>query len=241
LAKPGIQALGSYLRKDEVDQALVDGLIDVRDYARYLVGVQPVVDNLYDPEENIRKNATFALKEKRDRSAVEMLERSLDDPSEEVRLFAAEALENMDSTYNRAIFRLVMKIRENPTPRLHFLLGRVYYDFAENGSNDPGISRVYHEKAVKELALARKLGEDAVKIAVYEGAARAKLGQVEEAIAIYENLREEQGDDLVILLRLAGFYFNRRDFPKVGQIARRILELDKEGRYARVLAPWCEQ
>ena len=36
--KQSIQALGSHLRKDEVDQALVDGLIDVRDYARYLVG-----------------------------------------------------------------------------------------------------------------------------------------------------------------------------------------------------------
>lgn len=240
MAKPGIQALGSHLRKDEVDQALVDGLIDVRDYARYLVGVQPVVDNLYDPEENIRKNATFALKEKRDRSAVEMLERSLDDPSEEVRLFAAEALENLDSTYNRAIYRLVMRIREKPTPRLHFLLGRVYYDFAENGSNDPGISRVYHEKAVKELALARKLGEDPVKISIYEGAARARLGQIEEAIRIYEELLEEQGLDLVILLRLAGFYFTRRDFPKVRELARQIVSLDQEGRYARVLQPWCD-
>jgi tetratricopeptide (TPR) repeat protein len=224
-----------------VDQALVDGLIDVRDYARYLVGVQPVVDNLFDPEENIRKNATFALKERRDRSAVEMLERSLDDPSEEVRLFAAEALENMDSTYNRAIYRLVLKIRESPTPRLHFVLGRVYYDFAENGSNDPGISRIYYEKSVKELTLARKLGEDPVKILIYEGAARAKLGQLKEAIEIYEDLRKDQSKDLVVLLRLAGFYFARREFEKVGELARQIVELDKEGRYGRVMAPWCEQ
>ena len=113
MPRQGIKALGSHLRKDEIDQALVDGLIDVRDYARYLVGVQPVVDNLYDPEENVRKNATFALKERRDRSAVELLERALDDPSEEVRLFAAEALERIDSTYNRAIYRLLALVEEH--------------------------------------------------------------------------------------------------------------------------------
>lgn len=235
----GIQALGSHLRKDEIDQALVDGLIDVRDYARYLVGVQPVVDNLYDPEENIRKNATFALKERRDRSAVELLERALDDPSEEVRLFAAEALEKIDSTYNRAIYRLVLKIRRNATPRLHFVLGRLYYDFAENGSNDPGISRVYYEKAVKELGLARRLGEDTQKVAVFEGAARAKLGDVDEAIRIYEGLRADE-ENLVVLLRLAGFYFSKRDFTRVRELAARMSGMDEEGRYARVLAQWCE-
>ena len=235
----GIQALGSHLRKDEIDQALVDGLIDVRDYARYLVGVQPVVDNLYDPEENIRKNATFALKERRDRSAVDLLERALDDPSEEVRLFAAEALESLDSTYNRAIYRLVMKIREDPKPRLHFLLGRVYYDFAENGSNDPGISRVYYEKSVKELGIARKLGEDTRQISIFEGAARAKLGQVDEAIEIYEALDQDQRN-LVVLLRLAGFYFAQRNFSRVRDLAEEIRRTDTEGTYERILAPWCE-
>ncbi len=239
MGKQSILALGSHLRKDEVDQALVDGLIDVRDYARYLVGVQPVVDNLYDPEENIRKNATFALKERRDRSAVELLERSLDDPSEEVRLFAAEALESLDSTYNRAIFRLVKEIRSKPTPRLHFMLGRVYYDFAENGSNDPGISRIYYEKSVKELAHAAKLGEDYSKIAIYEGAARAKLGQMEKAIEIYEEI-SKSNRDVVILMRLAGFYFANQEFDKVRKLANELVAMDIEGRFKRVLAPWCE-
>jgi HEAT repeat protein len=114
MPRQGIQALGSHLRKDEIDQALVDGLIDVRDYARYLVGVQPVVDNLYDPEENIRKNATFALKERRDRSAVELLERALDDPSEEVRLFAAEALEKIDSASTTTSPRTAPTTRASP-------------------------------------------------------------------------------------------------------------------------------
>lgn len=239
MAKKSIQALGSHLRKDEIDQALVDGLIDVRDYARYLVGVQPVVDNLYDPEENVRKNATFALKEKRERSAVEMLERSLDDPSEEVRLFAAEALENLDSTYNRAIYRLVLQIREKPSSRLHFTLGKLYYDFAENGQNDPGIARIYFEKAVKEFAHAERLGEDMDKIAVYKGACLAKLGELTEAVELYEGLAKKR-DSLVILIRLAGFYFEQRRIEKVKEMARKIRALDPEGRYRGVLDPWLE-
>lgn len=230
-------SLGSHLRKDEVDQALVDGLIDVRDYARYLVGVQPVVDNLYDPEENVRKNATFALKEKRDRSAVELLERALDDPSEEVRLFAAEALESVDSMYNRAIQRLVLRIRKEHDKRLHFMLGRVYYDYAQNGTADPGIARVYYEKALKELRIARKLGEEPDRLATYEGAALAKLGQLDEAIEMYRDLRTRQ-DSMVVLVRLAGFHFERRDFDVVRELAAEIASRDEEGRYERALSLW---
>lgn len=237
MAKRGIQALGSHLRKDEVDQALVDGLIDVRDYARYLIGVQPVVDNLYDPEENVRKNATFALKEKRERSAVDLLERGLDDPSEEVRLFAAEALESLDSMYNRAIHRLVLKIRAQPSARLHYMLGRVYYDYAENSANDPGIARIYYEKSLTEMTHAARLGEDPDRVAVYEGAARAKLGDVDGAIRLYEGLRAKD-DSLVVLLRLAGFYFEKRDFDAVKALSRAIKERDAEGRYERVLGIW---
>ncbi|MCA9556712.1 MAG: hypothetical protein KC933_42205, partial [Myxococcales bacterium] len=98
---------------------------------------------------------------------------------------------------------------------------------------------VYYEKAVKELGLARGLGEDPQKVAVYEGAARAKLGDVDEAIRIYEGLLSGQ-ENLVVLLRLAGFYFSKRDFGRVRQLALRMKDLDDEGRYARVLAQWCE-
>ena len=44
----------------------------------------------------------------------------------------------------------------------------------------------------------------------------------------------------MILLRLAGFYFARRDFEKVRRLARELKDVDIEGRYERVLAPWRE-
>jgi hypothetical protein len=92
---------------------------------------------------------------------------------------------------------------------------------------------------VKELELANRLGEDAQKVAVFEGAARAMLGQVDEAIRIYEGLLRSH-ENLVVLLRLASFYFSKRDFGKVQELARRMHAMDQEGRYASVLAQWCE-
>jgi len=74
-------------------------------------------------------------------------------------------------------------------------------------------------------------------VAVYEGAAQAKLGRVDEALEVYERLRRKS-DSIVVLLRLASFYFESRDFTKVRDLSEKIRARDGEGRYERVLSLW---
>ncbi len=227
---------------DEADVALVNGLIDVQEYSRCLVAVEPLVDTLRDGDDQVRKGATFELKKRGGRNACKLLEQALDDPSEEVRLFAAEALEKLDSMYNEAINGLIERIKKKSTRRLHFLLGRLYFDYAFKGMYDPGMRVIYYEKAVKELekALTREGETENWQVWQFLGSACYELGRYEKALSWFAKIKSAHGEDGDLLVRVAAVRFAQGRYDDVRKLCTRIKERYGEGEYNEVLDFWTQ-
>ena len=227
---------------DEADVALVNGLIDVQEYSRCLVAVEPLVDTLRDGDDQVRKGATFELKKRGGRNACKLLEQALDDPSEEVRLFAAEALEKLDSMYNEAINGLIERIKQKSTRRLHFLLGRLYFDYAFKGMYDQGMRTIYYEKAVKELekALTREGEAGDWQVWQFLGSACYELGRYDEALAWFAKIKKNHGEDGDLLIKVAAVRFAQRRYEDVRKLCQRIKRKYGEGEYGEVLEFWTQ-
>lgn len=239
---PSSRVVGSFrpMTVDEADTALVNGLIDVQEFARCLVSVEPLVDTLFDVDDEVRKEATVALKKRADRAAVRLLERALEDPAEEVRLFAAEALDKLDSMYNEAIAGLIERIKGGATRRLVVLLGRVYFDYAAKGMYDPGMREVYFEKAARELERALTLPGDGDEAAVrlFLGAAFHELGRWDEALREYKRVKELQGSSADLLVRVASVRFAQGRYDEVRRICALVRGRYGEGDYGEILQLW---
>jgi len=236
------RSLGEFrpMTVDEADVALVNGLIDVQEYTRCLVAVEPLVDTLADGDDQVRKGATFELKKRGGRDAVRLLERALDDPSEEVRLFAAEALEKLDSMYNEAINGLIERVKAAPTRRLHFLLGRLYFDYAYKGMYDPGMREIYYEKAMAEFdkALGHAGDEEDWQVWQFLGSACYELGRHDEALRWFAELQTARGEDADLLIRVAAVRFAQGRYDEVRRLCRRVKDRFGEGDYGEVLGMW---
>lgn len=232
VGRPGLQP-----NKIEADQALVSGLISIQEYSKFLVSVEPLVDTLADKDERVRKAATFRLKQRGDREAAELLAQALDDTSEEVRLFAAEALEKIDTIYNEAINSLITLIRRKPTARLHYLLGKVYFDYAASGMYDPGMRIVYYEKAIAEFehAVSKSTAND--KILIYLGTCHCEIGANEKGLQIFEGLLSRHPESIELLVKVASIHFAMRRYGAVRELCNRILVTD-EAAYREVVSLW---
>lgn len=243
---PSSRVMGSFrpMTVDEADTALVNGLIDVQEFARCLVSVEPLVDTLFDVDDEVRKEATVLLKKRADRAAVRLLERALEDPAEEVRLFAAEALDKLDSMYNEAIAGLIERIKGGATRRLVALLGRVYFDYAAKGMYDPGMREVYFEKAARELERALTLPADAdaagdeAALRLFLGASWHELGRWDEALAEYRRVKELQGSSADLLVRVASVRFAQGRYDEVRRICALVRERYGEEEYGEILQLW---
>ncbi len=234
--------LGSFrpMTVEEADIALVNGLIGVQDYSRCLVAIEPLVDTLADGDSQIRKSATFELKKRGGRNAVKLLEQALDDPNEEVRLFAAEALEKLDCMYNEAINGLIGIVREKPSVRLHFLLGKLYFDYAYKGMYDEGMRQIYFEKAVMEFQRAVSMQSDKWDWRLFEflGSAYYELGKNEEALKCFDQIAKSRGEDADLLVRIAAVRFAQKRYKDVKKLCSHIIKNFEVGEYSEILEFW---
>lgn len=237
-----LACLGDFkpLTVDEADIALVSGLISVHDYSRCLVSIEPLADTLKDLSLQIRKGATHELKKRGGRKAVKLLEQALSDGSEEVRLFAAEALEKLDSMYYKAIDGLIIKVKNKPSRKIHFVLGKVYFDYAYKGMYDIGMQKIYYKKAFFEFERALSIDGELENFHIWDflGAVSYELGLYDKAMSLYEKLIEEQGDSQSLLLRVAAVHFAKGDYEKVRGLCRSIKETYGLGEYDELVSFW---
>ena len=230
------------LTVDDADTALVSGLISIQDYSRYLVSVEPLADTLKDMSLQIRKGATFELKKRGGRNAVKLLEQALSDGSEEVRLFAAEALEKLDSMYYKSINGLILRIKENPSGKLYFLLGKVYFDYAYKGMYDDGMRKIYYHKALSEFKNALGALESDRHFEVWDflGSVCYELAMFDEALEWFTKLRAEKGESPSLLLRIGAIYFATGEYEKVRNICQMIRHKFGTGEHDEIISFWLE-
>lgn len=230
------------LTVDDADMALVSGLISIQDYSRCLVSIEPLADTLKDMSLQIRKGATFELKKRGGRNAVKLLEQALSDGDEEVRLFAAEALEKLDSMYYKVIDGLIQKVKRKPRRKVHFLLGKVYFDYAYKGMYDVGMQRIYYKKAFYEFEKALSIEGEIEDFHIWDflGAVSYELGLFDKAMKLFEKLREEQGDSQSLLLRIAAVHFAKGDYERVRDLCRTIKEIYGLGEYDELVSFWLD-
>lgn len=216
-------------RREELDQALTEGLIGIPEYVLALLDVATLREELTSPDPEARVVATFEGRNRREAQVTRILAQALTDEEEEVRLFAAEALELHDARFQRAIRELRGELERAPTPELRERLGLLYFRYAEVACDDPDLAPHYYRLARELLAEAGGAGA-APRYA--RAVAALRTGDLPAATAGLEELAAGE-EDPRILVTLADAYLRAGRVREVRELAPRLAEVAAAAPAAR--------
>lgn len=123
-----------------------------------------LLTKLGDSSPIIRREAVLGIAQLRQEQAVSILKTVLDDPDEQVRLMAQNALRRICERHDRIIdgFRETLQ-RDSENPFYHLRLAETYFSLAElDAENDESIANAHRAKAASFVALAMTNRENLV-------------------------------------------------------------------------------
>lgn len=117
--------------QSEAKQALALGVIDISQYVEFSLGMEPLLDTVHDPDPDIRKQAIHSIAERRTPLSIQMLHSMLLDEDEEVRLYSASELDQLEGEMQKRIHDLRNILEENPDDHENrYELAKNYIEFA---------------------------------------------------------------------------------------------------------------
>jgi len=227
--------------KERAERALRLGLIDSEEYVGAVLSLEPLIDTITDPDERVRKGVAQTLSVRESQAAVSLLNKLIGDESEEVRLYAAEALDLIDARYNERINELVQKIKDNPTSvENHESLGRIYSDFALLKENTPVIRNYYLEQALHEFETTIVLGGERTEILFVQAFILQMLGDLERAFSLYEKVISMDPKHREARFQKALIHYQRGEYSQVREECRFLSSLELEEEMKEVVLFWTE-
>lgn len=218
-------------RQDELDQALAEGLIGVPEYVLGMLDAGALREDLASADPATRVAATFAARNRREARVVRLLVQALADPEEEVRLFAAEALELNDARFLAALRELRSQVdaASSPDPALLRRLGLLLHRYAEVMAIEPGLAQRWHRRALERL---EPLAAGDPPVAFACGLSRARCGDLEAAVGYLEPLAAT-GDQPRAAAALVDVYLRQGRLGEVRRLAATLVEDPIVGAAAR--------
>lgn len=176
-----------FLSKEGVIEAFAEGIINESEYFHMRLSKESVAELFKKKDVNIRRMVVQSLRQKKDRNSIGLLREVLRDESEEVRLYAAEALTEIDDMYFKEICTAKQLVRENPfllEPRLR--LGEIYSEYADKKIYDEIISEFYYHLALVEYEEILSLKPNFIFAYYYIGRIYQSQGLISNAIEKFQ-------------------------------------------------------
>jgi len=186
--------------------------------------IEPFLDILSGPDEDMKLGALNMLGRMGTPEAVRLLKRCLTDPSPEVRLQAHSTLAKLDEKYVTGIKEARERVNTGSTDpsRDLFELGKVYTVYAHSGLLEKEIQEHY-------LNLARSAYEDGFQrspsdpdVLMELGRLRLETGDIHGAAKCFERGLKDDRTRVQSFLGLCRIFYDRGDLKTVGKLVRRV-------------------
>lgn len=226
----------------EAKRALDLGLIDVSEYVEISLALEPIVDALSDPDLSVRRKAILDLAKHPNRAwAVGKLQELLRDGSEEVRLYAAETLDRLDSGYMKAIYRLETLLREREDEKAAHALAKLFCEYAEVGLPGETIGRWYLGRAEKILGKLLEQSPDSLADLLLRGKVRKLLGRYHDALGDYKRVLRLDPANREAFFALAEIYYLLGDYDSVVHSVKRLSQAPLPEELQETVEFWLDE
>lgn len=226
----------------EAQKALELGVIDISEYVEHSLSMEPVIDALEDPDPEVRRRAIFdLLRHPRRPWAVAKLKELTESLDEDTRLYASEALEQLDSAYFQAFERLQRRYRISGSNKDRLLLALLYLDYFESGLPGKSLGSWYLQRAIRLASEA--LDSDPASAQAYHvrGKLWKALGHPKKAV---DDLREAlrlRPAEPKIYIDLAEAFYLLGDYDSVAHSCRYASQAPLPEELDEVVAFWLEE
>jgi tetratricopeptide (TPR) repeat protein len=205
----------------EAQKALELGVIDIPEYVELSLSMEPVADRLDDPVLSVRREAIFRLARHENRAwAVSKLQELAREGDEERRLYAAQALEQLDTAYLQAFRHLEERRTKTRAHKDSLLLALVYLDYVNAGLPGASLGCWYLRKAiglVDEVLSDNPRSAEALHV---RGKLWKALGQPQKAVQDLREALRLRPMEAKIYLDLAEAFFLLGDYDSVRHCCR---------------------
>ncbi len=226
----------------EAKQALELGLIDISEYVEISLALEPIVDALSDPDLSVRRKAIQDLAKHPNRTwAVQKLQELLRDGSEEVRLYAAETLDRLDSGYQKAMYELENALRKRADSNAQQNLARLFCEYAETGLPGETIGRWYLERAEKILDRLLEQSPNNVANLLQRGNVRKLLKRYTDALGDYKRALRLSPQNTQAFFALAEIYYLLGDYDSVVHSVKRLSQAPLPEEMEQTVEFWLNQ
>ncbi|MEE8104336.1 MAG: hypothetical protein V3T86_02245, partial [Planctomycetota bacterium] len=172
-----------------------------------------------------KRNALARLAELGQPKHLELVRRCLEDPVQEVTLYAYSELERLGKSYEEKIETLTLASEKNPTDAaVLYELADAYYAYAFSGVLDGGLSAYHFRICMASVKGARENGDTRVETYVLEALSLVGLGETPAARELLDSLPENLASDTRVRLVRARIAFEDREFDEARAEANAIVE-----------------
>ncbi len=195
----------------DYERTLFTGDFD-RDLAREL-DAESYYEVLRNGNTDQKRNALKSLADMGEPKHLELVRRCLEDPEQEVRLYAYSEIERLGRVHEERIEEQTKQAEHEPNnPEVLCALAETYYHYGMSGVLDAGLSAYHFRIAARNAAEARVKGHDGLGPHVMEALSLVALGDNDAARRTLGGLPPERHDDERVCLVRARIAYLERDF-----------------------------
>ncbi len=225
----------------DAQKALELGVIDISEYVEHSLSMEPVADALHDPDPAVRRRAIFHLLKHPNRSwAVAKLKEILREGDDDAKIYAAEALDRLDTAYFQAFQHLEERLEKFTSAKDRLLLALLYLDYHKTGLPGPQLGSWYLRRALRladEVISADRNQAEAFHV---RGKIWKALGEPEKAVMDLREALRLQPVEPKIYLDLAEAFFELGDYDSVVHSCRYASQAALPHEWEEVVEFWTQ-
>ncbi len=205
----------------EAKQALALGVIDISQYIEFSLTTEPLLDIIHDPDPNIRKSAIRQIAQKNTIFSIKLLHNMLNDGDEEVRLYAASEIDQLEDEQQKNIYQLRQKLSKDPeNSKLKYNLAKIYINYAQMLLINKKLRSFFLKAAIELLDQTLNKGPQNAQFFYYRGIAYQILKKYQYAISDLKQTIKYDKKSAKAFIALAEIYYIQKKFNLLKKVLK---------------------
>lgn len=211
----------------EAKQALALGVIDISQYIEFSLTTEPLLDIVHDPDPNIRKTAIRQIAQKNTHFSIKLLHNMLNDYDEEVRLYAASEIDQLENEQQKNIHKLRQCLSKDPeNSEIKYNLAKIYIEYAQMLLINEKLRSFFLKAAIELLDQTLTESHNNKNYFYYRGIAYQYLEKYQQAISDLKQAIKYDNKFSKAFISLAEIFYKQNKFDMLKQILK-VVQIQK--------------